>query len=133
MRREKSIISWRGRLWRNNPHTHLLSEEIEYGDIPPPFHILSLVLAYHFVLWFLWILLFTTRKLLEQRADLFFQEDEIAFPGEILDFDVGESGVDTEGEVGRESPWGRCPCQEGRLGFIDEWEGDDDWEKERER
>ena len=57
--------------------------------------------------------LFTTGVLLVDCTEQFLEEDEVLAFLEIVDFDVGEVGVDTECQVGSKGVWCGCPCEEG--------------------
>ena len=57
----------------------------------------------------------------------FLKEDEVLISLEIVDFYVGEVGVDTEAEIRGESPWCRSPCKKRGCGVVNKWEGNGDW------
>ena len=47
-----------------------------------------------------------------------------------MDFDVGEFGVDTESEIGREGPGSGRPGEESGRRIVDEFESDSDCSNE---
>ena len=99
---------------RRLEETDLFGEVVKHWDISPTDHILSLetsdLLEFGFLLW-VWLL--TTSILLVDCTEQLLEEDEVLSFLEIVDFDVGEVGVDTECQVGSKGVWCGCPCEEG--------------------
>jgi len=57
-------------------------------------------------------------------------DDEVLISLDVVNFEVGEVGVNADGQVGRKGPRSGGPGEEGGGGVVDEGEGDGDCAKE---
>lgn len=126
---ESSISKLRQTLSARNRHerrtTDSFSKVIEQRNIFPSDHFLSLVRREHFVLCLLDVLEESTEKLIA--------DDEFGVSFFVVDFDVGEFGMNADGEIGGQSPGSRRPGEKRDGGIVDEREGDGDWRAIDER
>lgn len=105
--------------------THLLGKVVKHWDVSPSDHVLSLEAANLFELWLLLcVRLLATGVLLVNGSEQFLEKDKVLSALEIVNLDVGEFGVDTEGQVRRKSVWGGCPSEERGRGIINQGERD---------
>jgi hypothetical protein len=110
------------------PVTDLFCKVVKHGDVSPSDHILSLEATDDLelgVLLGIWLL--ASSVLLVDGTEQLFEHDKVYSALEIVNLDVGEFWVDTEGQVGGEGVWGGGPCEEAGGGVIDQREGYSDW------
>lgn len=91
----------------------LLGKVVEHGNVSPSDHVLSLETSNLFELGLLlWVGLLSTSVLLVDCTEEFLEHDKVLSSLEIVDLDVCESGVDTEGQVGGEGIRRSRPCEQ---------------------
>lgn len=91
--------------WRATT-THLLGEVVKHWDVSPSDQILSLEATDLLELGLLLrVGLLAASVLLVDGAEQFLKQDEVLSTLEIVNLDVGEFGVDTECQVGRQGVW----------------------------
>lgn len=59
-------------------------------------------------------------------------DDEVLVLLNVVDLEVGEVGVDADGQVGREGPRGGGPGEEGGGGVVNERERNGDCERKKD-
>lgn len=92
----------------------LFGEVVEERNVSPILHIGTLELSQLLVLGLFWIFVQGTEKL--------FMDDEVLVPLLIMDFDIGEVGVDTESQIRRQCPWCGRPSKERGFRIVDKRE-----------
>jgi hypothetical protein len=112
---------------RSRRATHVLDEVVEEGSVLLADELGSLVGGDDGVL----LVLLGLDGVLVKSGEELVAEDELAVALGVVDLNVGELGVNAKSEVGRKSPRGGGPGEEGNGGVLDEREGDGDCERGR--
>lgn len=68
------------------------------------------------------LLEFCLFRVLVERREEFFVDDEVLIAFSIVDFHVSEIGVDAETKVGGKGPWGSCPGEKRSFGVVNQGE-----------
>jgi hypothetical protein len=108
--------------------TYLLSKVVKHGNVSPSNHILSLEASDLLELGLLLgVGLLSSGIFLVDGTEQLFEQDKVLSSLEIVDLDVGEVGVDTEGQVGSEGVRCSSPSEKRGGGIVDQGERDGDW------